>query len=210
MTEYDLEIIETYLNGKLNAAEKTDFERRLESDPEFRSTVLQMKASIISIRQAAFDEKLAILKEEEETLQALDRTSFVIRPMYRWVAVAAILLAAIFLVGPLLKSNDTIDHPYLAEHFDEFIIHDTYKGSKEDARYAEIMRGYNLFAEKEFEKAIPVLKNNWETHKDTISLFYLWVSAVGTDNSNIESEYGDEIKLISGNNKYSKYLNSLK
>ena len=209
LKEQDLHIIELYLNGKLSGKETSDFEGRMKSDPEFRATVGQMRASILGIRQAVIEEKLALLKEEEAKFAEHTSSSFRITPMYRMVALAAILIAAVLIFRPLLKTDDGIKNIYLAEHFDEFIIHDTYKGFVEDSVYLQILRGYNLFAEQKFDKAIPILKNSWEIHNDTTSLFYLWVTAMSTDNTAIKKQYEDEIKMISGNKKYSKYLNDL-
>ena len=157
MTEHELHIIEMYLEGKLSPSETAEIVSRMEADKEFRTQVEHMRATITGIRQAVLDEKWELIKEEEKKLAAANGSEFRLTPMYRWVALAAAVILGIVLIRPLLKNDTSIHHPYLAEHFEEFVLHDTYKGVNDDADYLEMTRGYNLFAEKEFDQAVPIL-----------------------------------------------------
>lgn len=206
VTEHELHIIEMYLKGNLSSAETADINSRMKADKEFRTQVELIRASIIGIRQAVLDEKLELIKEEEKKMAVANDSDFRITPLYKWVAVAASLILCMFLLQPLLKEDNSIHHQYLAEHFEEFVLHDTYKGELDDAAYLEMTRGYNLFAEKEFDQAVPILKHSWETHQDSMSLFYLWITAFATEDTALKSQYERDIQGLSSNNKYRDQL----
>jgi len=177
LTEQDLHLIELYLNGRLADADKVEFDNRMRSDEEFKAMVSQVRASVIGIRQSAIDEKMALLKEEEGQLDKKDVSSFLLTPMHRWMAVAAALIAVIIAITPLLRTDDTIKNAYLAEHFDEYILHETDRSENNSEKKVtpEQERAYNLYAMKKFHKAMPLLEELWEEERDTLALFYLGV-----------------------------------
>ncbi len=210
MTDQELQHIESYLFGRLGQNEKLEIESKMKSDAEFKASVVQMKSMLIAIRQSTLDEKLSILKEEGLKYKGTAPQVVMIKPMYRWIAAAAVLLLGVFLIRPLFEKDATIQHPYLAEHFEDFVLHEIHKGQVNQAKNVEVLRAYNLYSIKEFKKAIPMLEKNWNMDRDTLSLFYLYVSAIGTGNEKLLKEYEKEAKnSLSTNKEYENRLNLL-
>jgi hypothetical protein len=73
-----------------------------------------------------------------------------------------------------------MQHAYLAEHFDEYVLHDVTKGVNEPQFTEEQLEAYNLFTIQAFDKAIPSLKTLWTQEQDTLALFYLIAAYIGT------------------------------
>jgi len=202
LTEPDLHIIEAYLHDRLRPEEKADFEQKMKLDPELRALVSQMRATVIAIRQSAMDEKLDMLKEEEKKMAVLDQSSFRITPLYKWVAVAAVLLIGLFFVFPLFKPDDTIRNPYLAEHFDDYVLHSITRGNNSDQKVTpEQELAYNLYGTKQFHKAMPLLEELWEEKGDTLALFYLGVSEKAMGNEEKSDSYFFKIRQTTKFNK---------
>lgn len=207
MTEEDLHIIESYLHEQLDASDKLVFEERLRNEPDLRHTTGQMRASIIAIRQHALDDKIEMLRSEENKLASQDTNKARIMPLFRWVAVAAaVIFLAIFLIPGLLKDDDTIKNPYLAEHFDEqYVLHQTTRGNNPDPKISkEQERAYNLYRLQKFHKAIPYLEKLWEEKRDTMALFYLNVSKVAI------GEHGEFSPEIFKEDEFAKLISELK
>lgn len=206
MTEEDLHIIESYLQDRLGAAEKQAFEDRLRQDQDLRYATGQMKQSIIAIRQSVLDQKMELLKGEENSLSMQRTPPALIRPMYKWIAAAAaVILFGVFLIRPLLKEDDTIQNQYLAEHFDDYVIHETTRGNNPDPKITpEQERAYNLYRMQKFHKAIPLLETLWEEKRDTMALFYLTVSKVAI------GEKGEFSQKIFIRKEYVKLISELK
>ena len=207
MTEQDLHTIESYLHDRLSREEKQAFDERLKSDAEFRAHVGQVRAAIVAVRQVSLDDKLNLLQQEEQKQDAIQPSTFKITPLYRWVAVAAVLLIGLFFLAPLFKPDDTIRNPYLAEHFDDFVLHSTTRGNNSDPKVTpEQERAYNMYRMKQFHKAIPLLEELWEEKRDTLALFYLGVSEKSLGNESKSKIYFEQLH---SNPKYTTKIDQL-
>jgi len=207
LTELDLHIIEAYLQERLQPEEKADFEHKMKLDPELRAMVGQMRVTVIAIRQSALDEKLEMLKEEEKKMALTDQSTFKILPVYKWIAVAAVLLVGLFFLFPLFKPDDKIRNPYLAEHFDDYVLHSITRGNISEIKVTpEQELAYNLYGTKQFHKAMPLLEELWEEKKDTLALFYWKTSQIAVTNKLVTNT---EIKILNSNKKYSALITPL-
>lgn len=193
MTEQDTYIIERYLTGKLSAQDAKALEARFREDPVLKAEAVQMRAIMTAVRQQVMEEKKALLREESRQSKGRLPGLLVLPPVWRYVAIAAILVLAIFMIRPLLESDPEIQNTYLAEHFDEFIIHDTHKGAVDDTTALALQKGYNLFAAKKFDDAVFILEKNWEVHRDTVSLFYLWTASIAQADTLKANQYEKQL-----------------
>lgn len=208
MTEEELHIIERYLHGEMDEAEKQAFEKKLASDPELRASVVNMRATILALGQNILDEKLEILKSEEANFSGVEAKTFRLQPVYKWVALAAVLILGIILIRPLFAPDDTIKNPYIAEHFDSLILHETTRGGNDGiVRTPEQELAYNAYQMQNFHRAIPLLKELWEEKRDTLALFYLRVSEKALRKKSEEDKNYDSILEKS---QYNSDLNKIK
>jgi hypothetical protein len=167
----------------------------------------QMRATVIAIRQSALDEKLEMLKEEEKKMALQDQSAFKISPVSKWIAVAAVLLVGVFFLFPLLKPDDTIRNPYLAEHFDNYVLHSITRGNISELKVTpEQELAYNLYSTKQFHKAMPLLEELWEEKKDTLALFY-WKTSQFAVTNKLETDSG--IIILNSNKKYIELISQL-
>lgn len=100
-------------------------------------------------------------------------------------AVAAVILAIIlfFPFEPNTLQIPEIQNQYLAENFDLFIQHDQVKSPSTDIPDDANRQAYNMFVLHDFDEAVVRLNEQWTTHNDTLSLYYLILSysALGDD-----------------------------
>lgn len=206
MTEQDFNIIETYIQGRMTLQEKEAFEQRLISEPELQGMLHHLRASMVAVRQSALDDKLSLLKEIEINEMKPQVKLRSISPAYSWIAVAAIIVAGAILLRPVLFPDNSIKNQYLAEHFDEYVLHSTVRGNNEEIKITkEQERAYNLYQIQEFHKAMPLLEDLWEEKRDTLALFYLSVSEIivnKPDNFHFE--------ILRKNNRYYSKLITIK
>ncbi|MGI9552413.1 MAG: tetratricopeptide repeat protein [Aurantibacter sp.] len=107
--EQNIVLIEKYLEGNLGASEREAFEKRLEDDPEFGQSVVQMENMVSGIKHAGRKDIAKKLADLEATLPEveLEETSNVIelkQSRYRyWGAIAAglalVLISSLFLLN---------------------------------------------------------------------------------------------------------------
>lgn len=206
MTDQELHWIESYLKGKMNEEERLTFEQRMQTDADWKKQVSQVRSVMIAIRQSALDDKRNLLKEVESKEKNFTATGYRIRPLHRWISAAAVIFIGIILFFLINKPENEIKNQYLAENFDKFILHSTVRGNNDiDSLTKEQRYAYNLFAAKEFKKAIPELEKLWKTESDTLALFYLDVSNIVLKNkydpqsTRLKSSYSEMINEIISN-----------
>lgn len=207
MTEEELHIIERYLHGEMDEAEKQAFEKKLASDPELRASVVNMRTTVLALGQSILDEKLEILRSEEANFSGVEAKTFRLQPAYKWVALAAVLIAGIILIRPLFAPDDTIKNTYIAEHFDTLILHETSRGGNDGiVRTPEQELAYNAYEMQNFHRAIPLLKELWEEKRDTLALFYIIVSkkAIG-----IKQKDENYFSILSNNSNFKNKIDLL-
>ncbi|MEL6589698.1 MAG: hypothetical protein AAFQ68_06445 [Bacteroidota bacterium] len=102
----DFAWIEAYLDGQLSPEERTQFEARLEAEPDLRSAKREQQEAIIALRllekeqlRQSLKQEWADLDQEAETDKQAQVRSFV-RPLYWAAAIAAVVLLLFWVLRP--------------------------------------------------------------------------------------------------------------
>lgn len=96
LSQVEVAHIARYLQGEFEKADREAFEARLESEPELRLKVEEVKALIIGVREASLAQELEVFHEAVAN-GATELTKPRRMPFYRqwWVAVAAAIIVTI-------------------------------------------------------------------------------------------------------------------
>ena len=190
-------LIDRFLRRELTEEEQKEFERRLEEEEEFRLRVEEMEEISMGIRSSVLKEKRNLLLKFEEEVSAEESNSSEssgknkvlsnrrvnIRRM-QWLGAAAVITLISILFWP---KNEIIgplpEYAYLFEEgeFEKTIEHQTFR-SGNDSLSADKIIAYRLYANQNFELAIPKLKKLWEEEQDSIAYKYLGYSYIWTRN----------------------------
>lgn len=175
------------------------------TDPSLKEAFHDVEMLWQASRLEKLQGKLMMLKqyEEEAKAEAKAKESKTLKVVSiskrRWVLSIAAGIALIAVAGWFLFRPQpvAIQNQYLAMHFNEYILHDVMKSDNTPGEYTpEQLRAYNLFAIQDFEKAIPLLKEQWEEKGDTMALFYLWVSCVALGDEQQVNQYKSDALSI--------------
>lgn len=97
--EKDIDLIEKYLEGKLQGADYQEFKSRLAEDEEFNQSLMEMETMVSGIRYTGRQKVIQELKRLESGLpqpgQPAETKVLPIRRFKTWAAAAAILLIAV-------------------------------------------------------------------------------------------------------------------
>ncbi|HLF62588.1 MAG TPA: hypothetical protein VI603_02495 [Saprospiraceae bacterium] len=206
LEQIDAELSRTGRNGdppKLSPQDSTD--------PALKAAFQDVEMVWQATRLEKLQGKLEMLKEYEEEIQAKAKAELeaeaeeepklkvVTMQNRKWILSIAAGVALLVVAGWLIfrpQEPLAIQHAYLTEHFDDYVLHDVMKGVGSSEYTPEQLRAYNLFAIKDFKKAIPLLKKEWEENGDTLSLFYLWVSYKAVGNKENAEKYQKDVLAI--------------
>lgn len=122
----------------------------------------------------------------------------------RWLWGLGIAASVVLVLGlwPWMRPKEPYRNEYLLAHFNEFVLHNKTR-SIEPQGGPKNWKGYDLYVLQEFKAAIPYLKEEWETNRDTLALFYLGVSYAGVG----EMEKANQVLSMSIFHKWRKDLN---
>lgn len=194
-------LIDRFLRGELTEKELISFNQMIEKDEDFRLRVKEMEEIGAGVRESVLKEKRELLEEMESEIMSGDQHSkeanksierevgsgggWKIRRLW-WLAAAVAVLIGVIVVWPEEVKGPSEEYAYLfEEEFETLIKHETMRSSDWDDPYTpEQRKAYNLFAAKEFKKAIPLLEFLWVNNNDILSLRYLSYSYLGIGNLN--------------------------
>ena len=201
-SQEDIELLDLYIKGDLESSVLKTLESRLSHEPDLKHDLAELKALHQGMRAKALEEKIEMMKGwEEEIAQANVPKS---KTRWIWFIIFFSAMGYLLYQFALSKKSEMPDEykKLYASHFDkELILHTTKRSiSYNDSLSTEQRRAYELYSIQLFEDAIPLLKDLWNDQKDTLSLFYLGVSYVGTGNVDKGLEILNKPEL----NKYSK------
>ena len=186
-SQEDIELLETYIKGRLSPEEKADFEVRLSKESDLNSDCNDLKILMEGMRVSVLEKKLDMLKNLENNTTAIvpNETKNDLPPFLSskkiWLAGIIILFLAIFgwwmvniFTNRLPKENESL----FASRIDsDFILHKTERSTGiTDSLSVQQRIAYDLFTIEEFAEAIPLLDSLWRTHHDTLAYFYLGLS----------------------------------
>ncbi len=158
----NLEYMEAYFSGDLSSESKSDFEKRIISDPGFAEEV----AYYISLKKAA----ASLLQEERERFKPayekyklkrpkeIIRAKVMIRRIWPWVTAAAILTGVIFGWKIWLgqTSPGSLADKYIATHFQTLSVT---MGNRQDSLQAGFQL-YNQGRQKEAQEHFEMMSRN--------------------------------------------------
>ncbi len=171
----NIEAAERYLNKEMNAAERLEFDTRLNDDAAFRTQFEETKAIILGIESASlkveldkFHEEIGAEKSDKiSDLNSENNSKSFIKKLIPYSIAASIILA----LGLFLYTNQTPTNAKLfGSHFTPDPGLPTKMGTTSDFEFYDAMVDYKR---KEYDTAI----NKWEklqqkdTQNDTLNYF---------------------------------------
>lgn len=205
-SQEDITLLDRYIKGTLDDNEVRDLEDRLATERDLKSDLDELKILAEGMRVRTLASKLEMMKGWEEEMNIQKPAN---KKWWKW----AIFLFFLVLTGYLLyhftlTSKGTIPEQYKTLYAAEFdkslILHSTKRSvTVVDELSPEQRRAYEMYSIQLFGDAIPLLEDLWINQRDTLSLFYLGVSYVGSGNV----DKGLDILKKPELNKYSEQTN---
>lgn len=196
-TKFDIDMIDRYLEGRLNKEDLILFEERLKSDPEFAQDLEIHKMAINAVFVHGRDELKQKLNDIHDNRI---KKTITMRVSYR----VAASIAAVFLISSVvfyLTANRT---PNYSKLFDESfvpyqdMISQQSRGDNSENKplINDAMKYYN---EKKFDKAIllfdKIVKN--KQSNDAV-IYYYGISCLGSKENNIAIELLSQLSVNPG------------
>lgn len=215
-SQEDIELLETYLKGRLDEASVGMLKARLAAEKQLSDDFKDMQILAEGMRSGVLDDKLSMLKDYEKQMFTMENQKNVSenknsQPWWKWWLVLVIIGLISYvgyqrIAGSEKKISDEYKNIY-ADRFDrELILHKTMRAAVQtDSLTGEQRRAYELYSIQLFDEAIPLLDELWATQKDTLALFYLGVSKIGVGEkvNGLEilqkpelKKYSDQIKIF--------------
>lgn len=182
----DIDMLHQYLKGRLSAEASIALEKRLKEDSDLKEDYTALKVLSEGIRVKALTEKFDMLRAWESEKTPEPNTKENGWKWLKWIGLGLLLFLAGYLMYHFtLKEENEIPLEYkeiYAQRFDdELILHKTKRAAVQtDNLTQEQRRAYEMYSIQLFEEAIPLLDELWKSKSDTLALFYLGVSYIGT------------------------------
>ncbi|MEJ7646658.1 MAG: hypothetical protein WKF87_18825 [Chryseolinea sp.] len=162
--ENDITLVEKYFDEMLNNAERKDFDRRMQTDQNFKMLVEREQVLINSIRMHGVQEDLQFLKKLEETLN--DKKTVTLNPSSkRWYYVAAAAVIAFLIVAKVFytpaPSPEELFHAYFKPYPNLF--EPTVRGEATATSRTEAFKAYE---QGDYERAATLFSNLLKTEKE--------------------------------------------
>lgn len=189
-SQEDIELLETYLKGRLDEATVSMLKARLAAEKQLSDDFKDMQILAEGMRYGVLGDKLSMLKDYEKQMFTMENQKNVLenknsQPWWKWWLVLVIIGLISYvgyqrIAGSEKKIPDEYKNIY-ADRFDrELILHKTMRAAVQtDSLTAEQRRAYELYSIQLFDEAIPLLDELWTNQKDTLALLYLGVSKIG-------------------------------
>ncbi len=178
-TDKDIVQLENFWKGNISEADRLALENRFETDLEFRKKAGELKL---------FTEGLKVLKEREMRKHIKDINTklppFDPPSSTNWLKIGivalAIALAAFAVWFFTIREEVQPLSPMVAAYFEPFEPLGFKMGEDSNQRLKEAL---SMYAEKKYDKAIPLLQNSFIETKDSMPLFYKAVSLLAVGKS---------------------------
>jgi len=183
---YEIEDIEAYLSDRFNSEQKIVFEKRMNTDDEFKKEVNGIKQTIAGIKQHGNDKvksKLASIQAKLEKEQFFDDSSITTKEgnifSFRKIMAAAAILSAIVSVGIWLWNSSSSNKEIFAQHFSPYpdiitpeISESSFAINKDEVK--QLSKGMTLYREKKYAAAqiqFDAILNNFPSSEFTSEIF---------------------------------------
>lgn len=159
------ELIQSYLNNRLNENEKAEFRHLLQTDPEFEKEVSfqqDLKVAFSKMKAEAMKEKL---KSIEDDLRPARRNAYTY-----WLAAASILIIVGIAFSLIFNNSGSSEKLYLA-YFEPYenVVHPVTRGQENETLEAAVFQEYE---NGNYEKAVDGFKKLYENTKHGYYLLY--------------------------------------
>lgn len=197
----DIALLDAYLNGQLDGQEQQSVELRLKTDPEFAELAADLDVLVQGVRQQYRQQIKSDLQALERILPPLtlapqekneSRLTRWINRLFgksslafpagsmrtSWVISLAILVGVVICVW-LFAFRQSPEEKLFAAYFEPTKMEQTRARTvkTKEQLNAEATAAFNG---ERFKKAIPLLKELFETHQDTTRLYFLGLAQLGT------------------------------
>lgn len=180
--QHDIELLDSYLHGKLGEPERIELEQRLLHEKELKADFETLKLLAQGSRLQVMQDKLQLLKDLEADQPLHPKGGQ--KSMWKKGIITILILLILMVVAFYFfqKSNRHASSLALSDDkFYTYILHKTERSSNLEAD-AQKAFAYNLFTIKDFEKARPELSELWNKQKDTLAYFYLAITELSLGN----------------------------
>jgi tetratricopeptide (TPR) repeat protein len=174
----DIDLIERYLDEKLDPEELSLFNQKLDKDPDFRRLFVDMDRLVEGIRLTArkttLEEKLANLEQSlpfQKSGKEMDETPVIImwERVKKYKVAAAAVISMLFIATFVLVTQDFSTDPgkLYAENFEPFPNYgpgNTRSSEKDDKQLA-----YTYYDLERYTEALEIFEN---LNLETVDLFY--------------------------------------
>ncbi len=183
----DIEWLDQYIKGTLNATEIQALEARLSVESDLKNDLEVLKVMRQGMRAEVLADKLEMMRGWEEEMvenrgsNGGESKSALIISIKKWMAAASI----VFLLGAgwwwIAKESKHQQYAWKDEEFYKYILHQTERSNEIDKDQQKTL-AYNLFTAKHFSEAKPKLESLWVNQRDTLAYFYLGITEVSLGN----------------------------
>ncbi|MCC7245116.1 MAG: hypothetical protein IT269_05530 [Saprospiraceae bacterium] len=164
LTDHDLELLEAYFLGTLNAANKREVESRLQNDTEFREAAATFLTTLATLEQNKFNTHAFHL---QKTAQPAVSVSWTRR---WWWAAAAVIAGLIGGVWGLTEWNQKTSAGYLiASNY--YTPYTSKMGTSSDN--SAVSPGILMYENEQYKKAIPLLQEEISRQPNQYKAFLL-------------------------------------
>ena len=195
MNTFNYEQIDQYLMGQLQGENLRSFERQMESDPDLAQEVADRRKSLdiledlgdlqLKKRIKVIHNKVVGSSEREATPEKVTK----VRPLYRWIAVAATFL--LLISAFLWWSNRALDNQQLfAQHYEPYNISFTNRSADVDTRLADASR---LYKNGNFQQVIGLLESYLQDTTNTKATLALGIAAIELNHYDKAIQYFDQL-----------------
>lgn len=185
ITQQELELIEAYHSGQLDATDRQQLEERMQSDPLFRLKAEEVRNLIIGIEEASLESKLHAFHAAVEKTDPVTAVRTI--PLYRrWWAAAAVLLLAITATWVLWPKAGKDERLYLS-YFTPDIGLPVAMGSSDSASYL-FYDGMVSYKEEKYETAFQKWQGLANAGSSSDTLQYYMAMALLNQGQHSEAE----------------------
>ena len=186
LNDNDLIQIEGYYNKNLSETDRHTFETRVATDKDFAQTVLDYRKMATALDLIKHRQDLAFLRDVDSqmpTIKPLPKPTFIKK--WGWlIVVISVLLTLVALLklygGKVTEQPDKKLSPLVASVFEPYSPLDITMGN--DSRKLRL-EALEMYAQKDYKHAVPLLDKVFEAEKDSLWLFYKGVALLGNGES---------------------------
>ena len=171
----DLELIEAYLNKKLESDQLEVFSERLNQDESFKSQYEFVLATRSALRAISLEEKKELLQSIESNQKLVSRppNRFIgKRTIFLAAASIILIVASIFVININSINKSVIDQQFIHVDSDLVIKRSDSGGDISEKR----LKAYSLYEVKAYNEAAPLLLELFSEESDTASLYFAGIS----------------------------------